>query len=422
MKKILTSASLAILCFSFVFSLQSCLKDSCKSTYKLYFPIYKPLTEVRAEMKSQSPQPLKNTGKIYVYGNYIFLNEIDKGIHVIDNNNPAAPKTISFINIPGNVDLAVKGNYLYADCYSDVVVFDISNPTNVVAKKFMDNVIPENGYYWGTSTNIDSVSILVGYQEKDTVVDCNTYNRWNYCGGCMFQTAGGDVFLASAASAGPTKGVGGSMARFSIINDYLYAVSSNKLYSLNITAADNPVVANTKELSFGIETIYPFKDKLFIGSNSGMFIYDISNPSNPIAQGQFTHVRSCDPVITDGENAYITLRSIGDCQGITNQLEVVDVKNLNNPVLLKTYQMTSPYGLSKDNNLLFICDGKDGLKIYDASNPTSIQLVKTIGNLETFDVITLDQRAIVVAKDGLYQYDYSNPASINFLSKISISK
>jgi hypothetical protein len=422
MKKIFTAASVAVLSLAVVFSLQSCLKDSCKSTYKIYFPIYKKLTDVRADMKSQAPTPLEKTGKIYVYGNYIFLNEVQKGIHVIDNSNPSSPKNISFINIPGNVDIAVKGNTLYADCFSDIAVFDISNPANVVAKKFMNNVIRENGSFWGNRTDPDSVNILVGYQEKDTVVECDTYNSWYNCTNCVRYTTGGVMFLASspsAASAPATPGVGGSMARFTIVDDYLYAVSSFKLYSIDITATENPVLANTKQMSGGIETIYPFKDKLFIGSVSGMFIYDLSSPSDPALQGQFSHVRSCDPVITDGQKAYVTLRSGNTCQGFTNQLEVLDVTTLSNPTLLKTYPMTNPHGLSKDDNLLFICDGSDGLKIYDASL-ASFKMVKSFSNFETYDVIALNGLAIVVAKDGLYQYDYRNQSDIKLLSRTSI--
>src|SRR5215210_532918 len=80
-----------------VFGLQGCLKDTYRQTYKIYVPIYKSLTEVRAEMKSGPAQPLHTIGKLNLYGNYIFLSEINKGIHVIDNSNPAAPKNIAFI-------------------------------------------------------------------------------------------------------------------------------------------------------------------------------------------------------------------------------------------------------------------------------------------------------------------------------------
>lgn len=400
---------------------QGCVKDSCKSTYKIYIPMYKKLSEIRAEMKSTAARPMENTGKINVFGQYIFMNEVQKGIHVIDNSNPAAPKNIGFINIPGNVDLAVKGNYLYADCYSDIVVFDISNPTQVTAAKFMDNVIPEFGYFWANHTSPDSVNVLVGYSTRDTTVDCNTWQVWSSCSSCVMYTAGGVAFLANSPAASQT-GVGGSMSRLSIVNDFMYGVSSFKLYAFNIANGSNPQLVNSKNIAGGIETIYPFRDKLFIGSTTGMFIYDISTPANPVQLSQFSHVSSCDPVISDGQNAYVTLRSGTSCQGFTNTMEVLNVSNLSNPVLLKTYPMTNPHGLSKDGNYLFLCDGKAGLKIYDASDVMNIKLIKQFSNLETYDVISMNGNAVVVAKDGLYQYNYSDPSNIQLRSRLSISR
>lgn len=128
-----------------------------------------------------------------------------------------------------------------------------------------------------------------------------------------------------------------------------------------------------------------------------------------------------DPVIADNQYAYVTLHSGTTCLGYNNQLDIVQLNNLSNAELVKTYNLTNPHGLSKDGNLLFICDGTDGLKIFDASNVQNLQLIKQFPGLETYDVIANNKIALVVAKDGLYQYDYSNVNNIHLLSKINIS-
>jgi hypothetical protein len=274
------------------------------------------------------------------------------------------------------------------------------------------------GYYWSTSTNPDSIMIVVDYQQKDTVVDCNTFRTWS---GRMEYDA-----LSSASGAqfyvkNPT-GIGGSMARFAIASDHLYSVTYSQLSAFNINIPYEPKLTNTKNIGWNIETIFPFQDKLFIGSNSGMFVYDINDASNPTFVSQFSHVRSCDPVIADEKYAYVTLRSGTACQGFTNQLEVLDISQITQPSLLKTYSLTNPHGLAKDDNLLFICDGKDGLKLYDATDVNSLKLIKTISGLETYDVIAFNNIAIVVANDGLYQFDYSDSNNIKQISKITIQK
>jgi hypothetical protein len=225
---------------------------------------------------------------------------------------------------------------------------------------------------------------------------------------------------AAAGGGGSPFGVGGSMARFSIVNNHLYAVNNTSLNVVSIASAADPVFSNKVNIGWGIETIYPFSNRLFIGSNSGMFIYDISNPTNPVQRGSFSHARSCDPVIADNTHAFVTLRSGTECLGYTNQLDVLDITDLDRPSLIKTYPMTNPHGLAKDGNTLIICDGRAGLKFYNASDVRNLILQKNIAMPDTYDVIALNGWALVVAKDGLYQYDFSNISNINLLSKMSV--
>lgn len=410
-------------------SLSSCFKDHCTRTYTLYTPVYKTLTEVRQGMKNQPARALEYPGKLYIYGNYIFLNEQEKGIHIIDNSNPAAPKNIAFINIPGNVDLAVKGNTLYADSWGDLVAFDISNPQNIVAKSFLDNVFPHRRMYYAyynynpnnpnAPVNPDSVKVIVDWTSRDTTVECDSYQ---YLYETYYALSSADQ-SGSFASKNLGGGQGGSMARFTLINDYLYTVTNAALNTFDVSTAQQPVLSGTTNIGGGIETIFPFKDRLFIGSTSGMFVYDISSPAAPAKTSSFSHATSCDPVIADDKYAYITLRSGTNCQGFSNQLDIVELgNNWAAPTLIKTYPLTNPHGLAKDGNLLFICDGKDGLKIYDAANVGDIKLLKRIDDIETYDVIAFDKRALVVAKDGLYQYNYANTGNIKLLSKIPRTK
>ena len=214
--------------------------------------------------------------------------------------------------------------------------------------------------------------------------------------------------------------IAGSMARFSIVNDYMYCVNNYQLRSFSIANTLNPQQVATSNIGSSIETVYPLRDKLFIGSSTGMFIYDITNPASPVKTGQFSHARACDPVIADGDYAYVTLHDGTQCQGFSNQLDVINISNLSAPFLTRTYPLTHPHGLSKDDNLLFVCDGRDGLKMYNAANPSNLILQKHITGLETYDAIAWNNNLVVVAKDGLYQYDYSVAGMLVQKSKISV--
>jgi hypothetical protein len=404
----------------FIVLSQGCVKDSITHTYSYVWfePLYKTSEQVRESIKSDAATEIKAPGKLFIKGNYIFLNEINKGVHIIDNSNPSAPVNKAFINIPGNIDIAVKGNILYADLYTDLLAIDISDPMNVVTKKIVDNVFPSR-YYDGFTS--DTTKVIYTWVRHDTTVteDYSAGGPVLYGNGGIFLDAT-SLYSSAAYTGGSPVGIAGSMARFAVVNDYMYTVGTSDLKSINISTPQDPVFVKSTNLSWGVETIYPFKNKLFIGASSGMFIYDISNAAAPEPSGSFSHARVCDPVIADDDYAYVTLRNGSTCAGFLNELDIVDIKNLNAPVLAKKYDMTNPHGLSKDGNTLFICDGAEGLRIFNVADVNNMQPIKQIKGMETYDVIAYGKLAIVIAKDGLYQFDYSDLSNIHQLSKISL--
>jgi len=417
MRKIILLPFLVIM----VFALQSCLKDKITRTYSIFEPIYKSKAEVQAEIKSSTAVSISNPGKIYMYGNYIFLNEVNKGVHIIDNSNPANPVIRSFINIPGNVDIAVKGSALYADLYTDLVVVDISDPLNATLKKVVPKIFPERVYAAGFVQ--DSTKVIVGWTERKIKenVDQPPVGRGWISGDRFALMSSSQSGTSTGGGAATVTGIAGSMSRFSVVNNYLYAVNSSSIKTLDISVVNDPQLKNTIGVGWNIETIYPFKNKLFIGSSNGMFIFDISNPAAPVREGSVAHFRACDPVVADDNYAFVTLRAGTFCQGTNNQLDIINVQNVMSPQLVKTYGLTNPHGLAKDGDLLFICDGSDGLKIYNKSNVLNLQVLDRVKNINAYDVIAWNNRLLVVAKGGLYQYNYSNPSSLSLISKLAVN-
>ena len=410
-------------------TLSSCKKDKCLQTrtYKTYTPVYMSYEEMRSSVRSEDPQPLQNPGKIYLKGNYIFVNEINKGIHVIDNSNPYAPQNISFINIPGNVDIAAVGNVLYADSYVDLVVLNISNPVQITVLNRLENALPYPAYEYGYSADA-SLGVVKDWKElmkTDTLgEDCNATGGGWWVGG-PFE---GDVMTANGVVSIPktsqSPGIGGSTARFTIASNALYIVDHNNLHVYDITATSAPSKVSDKNVGWSIETIFPYKNHLFIGSNSGVYIYDNSNPLSPNYVSTYDHITACDPVVVDDDYAYFTLSNDAPCHMGVNQLEVVDISNIAQPTLKITMPMVNPKGLGIDNKKLFICDSQDGLKVYDANDIMNISQhqLAHFGNMKATDVIPWNNRLLMIGSDGLTQYDYSNINNISVMSVIPVAK
>jgi hypothetical protein len=412
-------------------TVQSCVKDSFKSTryIKLYTPVTKTLAEVRSEAKLSLPTSLKNPSKIYVKGNYLLISETWKGIHVIDNTNPSGPKNIGFIKVPGNVDMATKNNALYADMNRELWTIDITDPTNPSVKNIIENVFP---WYPGAQPTPLDTKIIVEYTVKDTLIETSGDVVKEKAQLMFFDALGNAVFSNSATgpsgpagaagAAGAAYGTGGSMARFAALKERLFTVDGSGLSVFNIASDMKPEFVKRKQVGGLIETIYPFKDNLYIGSLNGMYIYDLVNPDDPAQLSSITHVRSCDPVVANDNNAFVTLRNGTRCWDGVNELHIYSTTSLTKPKLLKKYPMTSPHGLGLSGNLLFICDGTDGLKVFDITDVNDLKLVKHITGINTFDVIPLNGVAIVSCESGIYQYDYKDPNNIRLLSTINVSK
>lgn len=103
-----------------------------------YKPIY--AEQLEEDIKFIETQPLQSPGKIYSYGNYLLVNELYKGVHVIDNSDVTTPKIVGFLSIAGNIDVAIKGNYLFADHLGDLVTIDISAIENPVITDRVENL------------------------------------------------------------------------------------------------------------------------------------------------------------------------------------------------------------------------------------------------------------------------------------------
>jgi hypothetical protein len=216
-------------------------------------------------------------------------------------------------------------------------------------------------------------------------------------------------------------GIGGSIARFTIVGSYLFTVDDQNLNVFDITNPKQPIKIGSNNVGLNIETIFARDSKtIFIGSQSAMYIYDVSNPLLIAQLSAVPHFRSCDPVVANQNYAFVTLNNEGtfstrDCWGNTNQLLTYDVSDLNNVFLLKTYNLTKPKGLGLLNENLFVCDN-NLLRWFDARNPSNLIQKKNF-NISAHDIIPLDSSLILVGNDGITQLGIAGD-SIWYISKM----
>jgi hypothetical protein len=318
---------------------------------------------------------------------------------------------LKFVTIDGCNDIAVRGTVLYANQGPDIISLDISDINNILfldrEKEVMNTHLLDDGMF------------VVDYSQKEVteIIEDANCNSGRNGGGWRFE----DQVVANANGGssnggGSSSGTGGSMARFSIIGNTLYVVDNDEIVTFSLDGGMTKT--STTNAGWNVETIFGMEDYLFLGTSTGMLIYNRNNGGAPTFKSSFTHARGCDPVVVDGNNAFVTVRGNGNCGEAEDELHVVDISKIESPVLKVSHAMFSPYGLGFKDNLLMLCDGKAGLKVFDKSDIFEIanNQLDIDNAIDAYDVIVLDEYVILTSAEGIFQYTYTDKG---ILTKVS---
>lgn len=416
---ILSTGALIILATLF-----SCT-DQCEETREVvtYKPVYIDLDTYNQEVKTVAPREVVLPGVINRYGHYLFINEWNQGIHVIDNADPAHPITTQFIEINNNKHFSIKDGILYANRYDALVAVDIHDLNEVKEVNRIPQVFFDEAQV--TEQGILSHYELVGTRETGA---CGNNFGWMSDGTLFFSefsSTNAPDFISTADVRNvmdgiPSQGtsVGSSTARFSIIDDKLLVLTSNELNAYSISNVSDIQLVGSSSI-VDAETIFPMGEYIFVGGQSGMSINKLNENGTLSYISDYAHSRSCDPVVANDGFAYVTLRSGNTCQGYTNQLDVLDIHDIFNPKLVNTHILTNPRGLTLLGSKLYVCDGPVGVRVFDLTDPRGTAS-GIFDKLHANDILPVNSDVLVVSgEDGIYQLDVSDRDHPAFLSIIA---
>lgn len=419
MKKLFLLFSLAILCFS-------CEKTVTYSYERsLNYPVEIPTSTFRSSGAVVSDsQPIKVPGKICLYKGYLYISDPGKGFHIIDNTNPASLQAVGYVELIGNYDLLIRENILYADALRDLVWYDLSDLSHPVLKGRLEDVFKyiyppaDNEYPCNFYAERPDHTVIGWELRTETHTYEATENTW--LGGLFFESNKDAGSLTSMAGNG-SGSVNGSMSRFSLYKDHLYAVTPYQMAVLDLSQEEPKMLRDDIGLSWNVETIFNYNDHMFLGTPRGMIIYSVEDPVNPEFCSSIQHLYGCDPVVVEDDLAYVTIHSGNACGQTADELLIIDVSDVYTPKQIASYSMHNPKGLGIDNELLFVCD--DGLKAYKLSTPQTIMSNQVIHErgMDGYDLIPFNNILMMITDKGLYQYDYSDIEAIKPLSVLSIN-
>ena len=145
----------------------------CSQTKRFATPLYMDKASLRAAVRVEPARPLDRIGQLHAVGTWLFVGERNRGVHVIDNADPAVPENVGFIRVPGNTEVVVRGTHLYADSYVDLVTLDVSDPANVRVVDRQQDIFPFDAFQnvpYDIAFRYGSVDrsrgVVVGYVEE----------------------------------------------------------------------------------------------------------------------------------------------------------------------------------------------------------------------------------------------------------------
>jgi hypothetical protein len=319
----------------------------------------------------------------------LLVSDSDFGVHVYNVADPAAPVFKYLIPMEGNNGSAAKGNIVYASDNNSFKAIRIDPDTFTVVK---------------------TIELWEEYRDPMPVfgpVD----QGWGWGCGCNEYDA-----VPTVADGGGS--VGSSYATFAIIDSYLYYFHHPDLVTMDISTPENPVELSRKHMDWGVETLYPTDEYLFMGGTTGMYIYDRSSPASPVQIGRIEHFEACDPVVVSGDLAYVTLRGGNRCGATMDILMVVNISNPNQPYIMSETDVKTPYGLAIDFPMLYVSTGHNGFKLFDATDADAPAAVVGWESPDTKDFIWYEDLLYVMGFDAVTIYNVADPEVPSRLSLI----
>ena len=160
------------LIISCIFLLSSCWYGWDRENDFVYYDSrYEAITMSREELKNATKildnQPMTESSKIYIIGDYIFINDKRKGFHIFDNTNPENPVKKKFLNAPGATDISIRNNVLFLNQATDLVVLTMDfNNFSVIENKRIEGVFPVFLSPDGLLFRPEEGEVIVNFKEK----------------------------------------------------------------------------------------------------------------------------------------------------------------------------------------------------------------------------------------------------------------
>lgn len=161
------------------------------------------------------------------------------------------------------------------------------------------------------------------------------------------------------------------------------------LFLLNISLPSNPTIISTFATDGSAWDVQIVDHTAFVADfEKGLLILNISDVNSPSEIGRIAG--KCSSVKVVDSYAYVIDFDTG--------LRIIDITDENNPIQLGIYDKGAPFQtVNAYNNLVYLSDWDEGVKIIDVSDPTTPRKIGSFNSLGNTDYVYLNNHIACVA-------------------------
>ncbi|WP_163408424.1 hypothetical protein [Flavobacterium ajazii] len=157
--------TLLLLLISYAFS--SCIRLDNTPEDNQFKPVIVERSSFEKSIVLENPQTIMKSGKIYIKGDLMFINDVNKGFHVYDYSDPKNPVRLQFIKAPGATDLAIIDDVIYINQAVDLVTLTYNAATKKIEITNRNkNVFPQKKSPNGFSAETKGNEIVIDWKYK----------------------------------------------------------------------------------------------------------------------------------------------------------------------------------------------------------------------------------------------------------------
>ena len=200
--------------------------------------------------------------------------------------------------------------------------------------------------------------------------------------------------------------------------NHIYTVDHDYLRVLSIGDNNNLKEVFKSYVGTGIETIFAYEDYLYLRARTSIYIYDVKIKTKPVLSGTNRHFVAEDPVIVEGNKAYVTLKTGSENNNPAGFLEVVDVTDKSNPNTIARVSQKFPNGLGISGDVLYVCNAKFGIDVFELNSTEHVKFHKNVPTDPVYDCIITNNVLIGQTKKGLVYYNITNKLNPVLIQKV----